>query len=267
MSYTSTVIFYKMEFFNRLRGSGHDAEAREFQILILGASGFTGEYVVEDLVNYINRENVSLKWAVSGRNEAKIRSILDSVAVRIGTNLDAIPIVHADVGDEASLNAAAARTKVVINCVGPYRYFGEPVVKACLANNAHYVDITGEPQFMETMQLKYHREAEEKNLYIVSACGFDSVPCDIGVNFTRDNFDGVLNSVESYLLLNNGGGGISGNSTTWDCAVDGFAHADELKRLRKQLFTELNYKDVPKSKWPLVRKNLFSFTDDRASGW
>ncbi len=74
----------------------------------------------------------------------------------------------------------ASRARVVLNCVGPYRFFGEQVVRACLAGGAHHVDISGEPQFLESMQLKYGEEAESKGLYIIGSCGFDSIPSDVG---------------------------------------------------------------------------------------
>ncbi len=71
-------------------------------------------------------------------------------------------VIVADVSDQSSLEAMASRARVVLNCVGPYRFYGEQVVKACLASGAHHLDISGEPQFLETMQLKYDEEAKNK---------------------------------------------------------------------------------------------------------
>lgn len=80
--------------------------------------------------------------------------------------------------------------KVIINCCGPYRFYGENVVKACVDTRTHHVDISGEPEYMERMQLKYHDIAKEKGIYIVSACGLDSIPADLGVVFLEQNFNG-----------------------------------------------------------------------------
>ena len=76
-------------------------------------------------------------------------------------------ILVADVSDESSLDRMASRAKVVLNCVGPYRFYGEQVVRACLRQGAHHLDISGEPQFLETMQLKYNEEADQKGQQIL----------------------------------------------------------------------------------------------------
>lgn len=81
---------------------------------------------------------------------------------------------------------------MIINCCGPYRFFGETVVKACVDTSTHHVDVSGEPQYMELMQLKYNDIAKEKGIYIVSACGFDSIPTDLGITFLQNNFKGTF---------------------------------------------------------------------------
>lgn len=121
-----------------------------------------------------------------------------------------------------------------------------------------YVDVSGEPQFLEETQLRYHSIASEKGIYIVPACGFDSLPCDLGVEFTKHNFPGMLNSVESILAATFKPGGVRFNSTTWDCIIDGYRHSNDLSSLRRRLFSEIfgeakNFK----SKFSLPRKSLF----------
>jgi len=107
-----------------------------------------------------------------------------------GLDLSGIEKVAADVSDVDSLRRMAQQCDVVINCVGPYRFYGENVVKACIAEGTHHVDVSGEPQFLEKMQLLYHKEAEAKGVYIVGACGFDSIPADMGTVFLQNNFKG-----------------------------------------------------------------------------
>lgn len=93
---------------------------------------------------------------------------------------------------------------------------------------------------MEQMQLRYNQKAQENGIYIISACGFDSIPCDMGVVFLEQNFEGIVNSVESYLALRNKSGikGPSINFGTWESAVYGLAHAKELSSLRRELYPE-----------------------------
>lgn len=157
------------------------------------------------------------------------------------TDLSKIPIIIADIGDEDSLKKMSEQCKIVVNCCGPYRFFGEQVVKACISSGTHHVDVSGEPQYMERMQLEYNDLASEKGVYIVSACGFDSIPADMGILFLENHFDGEVNSVETYLESWEEGKSVGGASIhygTWESAVYGLAHANELKGLRSKLYKE-----------------------------
>ena len=127
--------------------------------------------------------------------------------------------------------------KVIINCVGPYRHYGEAVVKACAAAGTDYVDITGEPEFIETMEYKYHEEAKKSGALIVSTCGFDSIPADMGVVNAVDTFGGTVNSVESFLQITSPTvhKANAGHYATWESAVHGIANAHILRKLRKTI--------------------------------
>ena len=139
---------------------------REFDYIIYGASGFTGQYVVERLAKFL-KEKPTVKWAVAGRNRTKIAETMAASGKIVGWDLATVPIVVADSADEASLVEMAKRAKIVINCVGPvgrflpssdlkslkYRLYGEPVVRACVENGTSHVDISGEPIFLEGMQV------------------------------------------------------------------------------------------------------------------
>lgn len=152
-----------------------------------------------------------------------------------------VPIIPSDIKNGDSLLKMAKRAKVVINCCGPYRFLGEPVVKACIEAGANYVDVSAEPQFLESIQLNYHKAAQEKGVYIVNACGFDCIPCDLGLIFIQDKFPGTLNSVVTYLDLWVEGKNIPGplvNYGTWESVVYAIAHVYELSAIRKQLFPE-----------------------------
>lgn len=180
---------------------------------------------------------------------------------KAGQDLSGIPIIIADVKDQQSLVDMAKKAKVVVNTCGPYRHFGEQVVKACIEAGTHHVDVSGEPQYMETMQLKYNEQAREKGVYIVSACGFDSIPADMGTVFLQENFNGTVNSVETYLrtfFTNNykpSGAGL--NFGTWESAVYGLAHANELRGIRSKLFPTRLPRFAPQLKdRPVVHKSV-----------
>eukprot|EP00850_Spirogloea_muscicola_P020332 SM000212S06925 [mRNA] locus=s212:190563:193062:- [translate_table: standard] len=112
-------------------------------------------------------------------------------------------MVIADVADARSLAALCEQTDIVLSCVGPFRYYGEPVVKACVEVGCDYVDVCGEPEFMEWMEIQYHEAAQQSNTLIVTACGFDSIPADLGVVFTARQFppSSIPHSVDSFLTI------------------------------------------------------------------
>lgn len=212
--------------------------ASRLDFVIFGATGFTGQYTVEELIQLTGDKPAT--WGVSGRNKSKLEALLKQIGTKLGKDLSSVEVIVADVDDAKALEAMAARAKVVINCCGPYRHWGEQVVKACIASGAHHVDVSGEPQYMERMQLEYHEAARQKGVYIVSACGFDSIPDDLGLVFLQNQFKGDLNSVESYIdgeiekphkasgaLLHYG---------TYESLVYGIAHKSELGTLRRKLF-------------------------------
>ncbi|XP_071334720.1 saccharopine dehydrogenase b isoform X2 [Trachinotus anak] len=114
------------------------------------------------------------------------------------------------------------------------QFYGEPVVKACIENGAHYIDICGEPQFLERMQLEYHTKALDRGVYVIGSCGFDSIPADLGILYTQRQFKGRLTAVESFLKISSGPEGSSGHDATWQSAVYGFADSGSLRQLRKK---------------------------------
>src|SRR6478735_10637135 len=147
---------------------------RDHDIVLFGATGFTGALTAEYLAQHAPD---GLRWALAGRNRAK----LDALSERLGID---VPLLHADVGDEASLRTIAEAARVVITTVGPYVAYGEPLVAACAAAGTDYVDLTGEPEFVDRMYVRHHATAVASGARIVHACGFDSIPHDLGVYFT-----------------------------------------------------------------------------------
>lgn len=213
------------------------ANQDRLDVVIFGATGFTGKHTVLKAIKLL----ANMRWAVAGRNEAKLAAMLKEIGTKAETDLRAIPIIVADIEDDASLQKMCERAKVVVNCCGPYRWYGEAVVKRCINAGTHHVDVSGEPQYMERMQLEYNDLARAKGVYVVSACGFDSIPADMGTVFFEQNFDGTVNSIETYLASWIKGGLTGGalvHYGTWESAVYGLAHANELRGLRSKLFKE-----------------------------
>lgn len=153
---------------------------RPFDIVLYGATGFTGGLVADYLVRHMPEGGA---WAIAGRNRTK----LDAVVARLATEMPDVPapgVLIADTEEPATLAAMARATRVVITTVGPYLEYGEPLVAACAEAGTDYVDLTGEPEFVDRMYLEHHDEAVASGARIVHACGFDSIPHDLGVFYT-----------------------------------------------------------------------------------
>lgn len=154
--------------------------AKEFDLVVYGATGYTGRLVAEYLIQRYGADS-SLKWAMAGRSHGKLREVRTEI-----DPLEATPLIVADAADPASLRAMANRAKCVVTTVGPYQLYGEPLVAACAESGTDYVDLCGEPAWMRVMIDKYDAAAKKSGARIVFSCGFDSIPFDLGVWFTQE---------------------------------------------------------------------------------
>ncbi|HEY0904709.1 MAG TPA: saccharopine dehydrogenase NADP-binding domain-containing protein [Marmoricola sp.] len=154
--------------------------ARAYDIVLFGATGFTGELTAQYLAEHAP---ASCRWALAGRSAGKLEDVRNRLT-RDHPGCADLPLLHADVDDPASLRAVAESARVVITTVGPYLQYGEPLVAACAAAGTDYVDLTGEPEFVDRMYLAHHGTAVASGARIVHACGFDSIPHDLGAWFT-----------------------------------------------------------------------------------
>ncbi|XP_053965355.1 saccharopine dehydrogenase-like oxidoreductase [Anastrepha ludens] len=226
--------------------------------IIFGATGFTGQIVVEKAPEVLE----SLTWGIAGRNKSKLENVLRKASQATGKDLSAVPIILADVEDRKSIEEMAKKCKIVINCCGPYRFFGEVVVKACIEAGTHHVDISGEPQYIDGMQVKYHELAQEKHAYVISACGFDSIPAEMGVVHAERNFPGTVNSCEMFwenmLDYRDKDSKAVLHAGTWESAIHAMANYRELRRLHHALEHEKLPDLRPKLKYcPFIRKVQF----------
>jgi short subunit dehydrogenase-like uncharacterized protein len=197
-------------------------DSRTYDLVLVGATGFTGGLTAEYLArNAPDR----CRWALAGRNRAKLEAVRERL-VAIDPALADLPLLHADVTDPSSLAAVAESARVVITTVGPYIEHGEPLVAACAEAGTDYVDLTGEPEFVDRMYVRHHARATETGARIVHACGLDSVPHDLGAWFT------VQQLPEDVPLRLRGmfraGGRISGG--TFHSAITAFSRARQMKQ-------------------------------------
>lgn len=151
---------------------------RELDLVLLGATGFTGGLVAHELAGRLR--GTRLRWGIAGRNATRLDDLADTLAQVHGVPPTVIPV---DVADPASLAALASRTRVVATTVGPYAQLGVPVARACAEHGTHYADITGEEGFVRTLERDVDPIARARGATLVVCCGFDAVPHDLGVQF------------------------------------------------------------------------------------
>ncbi|MFJ2723950.1 saccharopine dehydrogenase family protein [Streptomyces collinus] len=165
---------------------------RPYDIVLFGATGFVGALTAEYLAAHAPE---GLRWALAGRDEMKLRRLRERLPGGSG-----IGVLRAEVGDPASLRRLAEHARVVATTVGPYVSYGEELVAACADSGADYLDLTGEPEFVDRMYVRHDARARETGARLVHACGFDSVPHDLGVYFTvRQLPGGVPLTVDGFV--------------------------------------------------------------------
>lgn len=178
---------------------GHD---RPYDLVLLGATGFTGQLVAAHLAARVG----PLRWAIAGRDHERLTSIAEDLVGR-----GSVPDIEVvDVTDLVGLLDLAQRTTTLATTVGPFARLGEPVVQACIRAGTDYADITGEPAFVDLLRARYDADAARQGVRIVSCCGFDSVPHDLGVAFTVTHLpDDAPLTVRGYVR---GQGRLSGGT-------------------------------------------------------
>lgn len=200
-----------------------DAADRPYDIALFGATGFTGGLTAEYLARHAP---VDCSWALAGRDRVKLEALRSRLAAIDSTRAD-LPLIEADVNDPASLRAVAEATRLVISTVGPYINYGEPLVGACAEAGTDYTDLAGEPEFVDLVYVRHHRRAQQTGARIVHACGFDSVPHDLGALFTVEQLpEGV--PIELKGLVRVGGKPSAG---TFHSAITSFSRVRGMSRM------------------------------------
>src|SRR3954471_5523108 len=179
---------------------------RPHDIVLFGATGFTGGLTAAYLAANAPAE---VSWALAGRNRSKLEGVRERLAADHPGSAE-LGLLEADVEDPASIREVAESARVVTTTVGPYIAYGEPLVAACAEAGTDYVDLTGEPEFVDLMYVRHQARTVETGARIVHCCGFDSIPHDLGAYFTVKQLpEGVPLKVEGFVRA---GGKLSGGT-------------------------------------------------------
>lgn len=236
--------------------------SRELDVVVFGASGFTGRLVVEYLIERYPAGG-GVNWAIAGRNKDKLKAVLAD----LGEDSGAIPVLIADSSDAAALDAIAERTRVVLTTVGPYARHGSELVAACVRNGTGYCDLAGEVQWMRKMIDRYQEEARQTGARIVHACGFDSIPSDLGVWFLQRE------SIARYgkpcrrvsLLVRAMRGGMSGGTAA--SMINVIEEGKQDREIARQLVDPYTLNPEGERDGPDGRDQAFAVYNDQLDVW
>ncbi|MFE5624746.1 saccharopine dehydrogenase family protein [Streptomyces virginiae] len=176
-----------------------DRSERAYDVVLFGATGFVGALTAEYLAEHAP---AGCRWALAGRDLAKLERLRERLAA-IDPGCATLPLLRADAQDAAAVRELAASTRVLATTVGPYIWYGAGLVAACAEAGTDYVDLTGEPEFVDRMYVEHDARARETGARLVHACGFDSIPADLGAYFTvRRLPEGVALRVDGFMRSN-----------------------------------------------------------------
>ncbi len=182
---------------NRQDGTGR-AE-RPYDIVLFGATGFVGELTARYLAANAPE---GCRWAIAGRSKEKLERLRERLAENRPGCAD-LPLIEASADDPDALRELAESTRLVATTVGPYLWYGEPLVAACAEAGTDCIDLTGEPEFVDLMYVRHDARARETGARLVHCCGFDSVPHDLGAYFTvRQLPEDVPLNVDGFVRTN-----------------------------------------------------------------
>ncbi|MFO1434173.1 MAG: saccharopine dehydrogenase NADP-binding domain-containing protein [Candidatus Competibacteraceae bacterium] len=175
---------------------------RPYDVVLYGASGFTGKQAAQYFARHVPQG--ALRWAIAGRNREK----LEAVKAALGNTTTDIDVQVADSRDQAAVDALVAGTRVLLNTAGPFALYGDTIVAACVRSRTHYVDISGETPWIRSLIDRYHAQAAAEGTRIIPCCGFDSVPSDLGTYLVVRHLQATLGVpcrwVKAYFQLYGG---------------------------------------------------------------
>ena len=200
-------------------------------LIVFGATGFTGKLVIEYLIKNYGTKNQKFTWAIAGRDKAKLEELkqsfigIDSQSVNIETYV-------ADSFNSQSLDILTSSCRIIISTVGPYLKYGLPLVESCVKNHTNYCDLTGEVPFIRESIDLFHEKALNNKCRVIHSCGFDSIPSDLGVLLLQKNslekFNKVCEKVNLYVRSIKGG--VSGGTISSMINIKKYIHSHPDKR-------------------------------------
>jgi short subunit dehydrogenase-like uncharacterized protein len=206
---------------------------RTYDIILWGATGFTGRLVAEQLARRCG-VGKDLRWALAGRSAEKLAAVRNGLT-SIDSGARELPLLLGDSTDRASLDAIVSSARTVVSTVGPYALHGRSLVASCVENGTDYCDLTGETHFVRAMIDAHHVRGRETGARIVHCCGFDSIPSDLGVlvlqTFAREQYGKPLDEVKFFM--GEASGGLSGGTAA--SALNVFAEASHDPAIRRIL--------------------------------
>ncbi|MGI8625123.1 MAG: saccharopine dehydrogenase family protein [Geodermatophilaceae bacterium] len=202
--------------------------SRTYDLVLFGATGFTGSLTADYLARHGPRD---MRWAIAGRDVNRLQTIAERLSTKT-THAAAVQVIRADSADPVSLRSMVESSRVLASTVGPFLSHGEPLVAACAESGTDYLDITGEAEFVDRMWVAHSATAQRNGSRLVHACGFDSVPHDLGVWFTLRHLPtDVPLSIAGYVSVH-----ASFSAGTYHSAVRAFVrarHSAEVARQRR----------------------------------
>jgi short subunit dehydrogenase-like uncharacterized protein len=217
---------------------------REFDIIVWGATGFTGRLTAEYLLERYGLGG-NLRWAMGGRNASKLDETCKGLEATTGISTESLPMVIANADDAASIRSLAKRASVVCSTVGPYALYGNHLVAACAEMGTHYCDLTGEAHWMRRMIDAHEAAAIASGARIVFSCGFDCIPSDIGSFFLQSEMKsrhGVAASQIKFRVNGFKGGASGGTIASMINMIEEASHDSEVMRVMKDPYS-LNPED------------------------
>jgi short subunit dehydrogenase-like uncharacterized protein len=199
------------------------AADRPHDVVLFGATGFTGELTARYLAAHAPS---GTRVALAGRSRDKLTALRDRLADDVPAAAQ-MPLLQADVDDPSSVREIAEGARVVATTVGPYINHGDPLVAACAAAGTDYADLTGEPEFVDRTYIRHHATAAASGARLVHACGFDSIPHDLGAQFTVEHLpEGVPLTVEGFVRA-----GGSPSAGTYHSAITAFSRVRDYAKV------------------------------------
>ena len=241
---------------------------RELEIVLWGASGFTGRLTAEYLLSLTGTNEVrDLRWALGGRNRSKLEQTRAAIARETGLDASSIPLLVGDGQDAAFVEDLTRRTRVVCTTVGPYARYGSKLVAACAANGTDYCDLTGEVHWMQDMIEAHEDAAASSGARIVFSCGFDCIPSDLGVFFLQQEMQKRYEAPCAQIELRVKGfsGGASGGTIA--SMLNMLEEAAENPRVRRAMKEPYSLNPKGERSGPDEPEALAPRYDEHAAQW